>query len=70
MLLDLQLSPRHPGCPYALYPSGIAEGNIGTNDPHTTFEIFGTQCHVDDITGNEVGIITILPSLKQAGEGI
>ena len=57
MLLDLQLSPSHPGFPYALCPSVIAKGNIGTNDPHTTFEISGTRCHVDGITGNEVGII-------------
>ena len=64
MLHDLQLSPGHPGFSYALYPNVIAKGNIGTNDPHTTFEMSRTQCHVDDITGNEVGIITILPSLK------
>ena len=68
MLLDPQLSPSHPGLPCALHPSVIANGNIGTNDPYTIFEIHGTQCHVDDITGNEVGTITISRSLQQAGE--
>ena len=68
MLLDPQLSPSHPGLPCALHPSVTANGNIGTNDPYTNFEIYGTECHVDDITGNEVGSITISPSLPQAGE--
>ena len=68
MLLDPRLSPSYPRLPCALHPSVIANGNIGTNDPYTIFEIHGTQCHVDDITGNEVGIITISRSLQQAGE--
>jgi len=60
MLLELEFSQNHsgsnhPGSPGALYPNVITNGNIGTNNTHTTFEISGTQCRVDDISRNEVG---------------
>jgi len=63
MLLELQFSQNHSGAePFR------AKANIGTNNPLTTFETSGTQCRVDDISGNElVGIFTILTSFQQAG---
>jgi len=65
MLRKLQLSPNHLRSPGDLYPNVITKGNIGTNNPLTTFGISGMQCRVDDISGNEVGIITILISFEK-----
>ena len=65
MLLELEFSPNHLRSPGDLYPNVITKGNIGTNNPHTTFKISETQCRVDDISGNEVGIITILISFDK-----
>jgi hypothetical protein len=53
---DLQF-PNHPGLPGALYPNVITKENIGTNKSLPAFEISDTHCRVDDISGNEVGII-------------